>query len=122
MKSGQFLRMVQEGIKRPVHGPMTMLGDNKPMYDMVTKEGTSSRSRHFERATIFIKYAVLKLMAVCHLVGTKFMSADIFTKATDEWTFKTMRAILRNEPRPEGFGLRALAWMATALRTSRRSR
>jgi hypothetical protein len=31
------------------------------------------------------------------LVTTKFMVADIFTKATDEVTFKKMRSVLRNE-------------------------
>ena len=85
-----------------------MLGDSSAMHDLVTKEGSSSRSRHFERATVLIKYAVLKLMVVCYLIGTKFMSADVFTKATDEWTFKTMRAVLRNEPRGDAFGLKAL--------------
>ena len=48
------------------------------------------------------------------------MSADVFTKATDEWTFKTMRAVLRNEPRGDAFGLKALGWMATATRLWRR--
>ena len=57
---------------------------------------------------------------VVYLVGTKFMSADVFTKATDEWTFKTMRAVLRNEPRADAYGLRAFGWMATAYRASKR--
>ena len=112
--------MALTGIKRPVHGPHPVLGDSSAMHDLVTKEGSSSRSRHFERATVLIKYAVLKLMAVCYLVGTKFMSADVFTKATDEWTFKTMRAVLRNEPRTDAYGLRAFGWMATACRVFRR--
>ena len=120
VKDAQFLGMALSGIKRPAMGPHPVLGDSSAMHDLVTKEGSSSRSRHFERATVLIKYAVLKLMAVCYLVGTKFMSADVFTKATDEWTFKTMRAVLRNEPRSDAFGLRALAWMATAGRVSRR--
>ena len=68
------------------------------MNEFVVKEGTSSKSRHFERATIFIKYAVQKLLVVCKLVGTACMIADIFTKATDEKTFKKMRAELRNLP------------------------
>ena len=108
-----------EGIKRPLAGPIEMLGDNKAMNDLVVKEGSSSRSRHFERATVFVKWAVIRLMAVCRLVGTKFCSADLFTKATDEETFKTLRAILRNEPRADSFGMRALAWMITAARTMR---
>ena len=50
------------------------------------------------------------------------MSADVFTKATDEWTFKTMRAILRNEPQADSYGLKALSWMAVATRTLLRGR
>ena len=45
-----------------------------------------------------VKYAVQKLIVVCKLVGTAFMISDIFTKATDEKTFKKMRAHLRNIP------------------------
>ena len=66
------------------------------MHELVVKEGSSSKSRHFERTTIFVKYMVQRLIMVCYLIGTKFMSADVFTKATDEWTFKTMRAVLRD--------------------------
>ena len=38
------------------------------------------------------------MLVVCELVGTAFMIADILTKATDEKTFKKMRAELRNLP------------------------
>jgi len=110
------IRMVAEGIDRPVIGPTIVIGDNSAMHDLVTKEGASSRSRHFERATIFIKYAVMRLIVVCLLVGTKFMSADVFTKATDEATFKTLRGILRNQAQ-DGLARRALAWVNSVMRT-----
>ena len=107
--------MVLEGIGRPVFGPSSLLGDNSAMNDLVSKEGTSSRSRHFERATIFVKYAVMRLVVICLLVGTKFMSADVFTKATDEATFKTMRAILRNQSE-DGIALRCVSWISSVMR------
>ena len=92
-----FLRMVLDGIGRPVEGPTAILGDNSAMVELVSKEGASIavpyRTRHFERATVLIKYAVLQLIVAVYLIGTKFMCADIFTKATDELTFKTMRAL-----------------------------
>ena len=87
-----------EEVTTPAVGPTTTLGDNKAMNEFVVKEGTSSKSRHFERSTIFVKYAVQKLMVVCKLVGTAFMIADTFTKARKENTFKKMRAELRNLP------------------------
>ena len=39
------------------------------------------------------------------------MVADIFTKAVDERTFETMRAVLRNQPIP--LGTRALRIVST---------
>ena len=115
VKSGMFVRMVLEGIDRPVIGPTLLLGDNSAMNDLVSKEGGSSRSRHFERTTIFIKYAVMRLVVVCMLIGTKFMSADLFTKTTDEATFKTLRAILRNQAE-DNVALRAFTWIASTMR------
>ena len=120
VKAVMFLRMVVEGIDRPVTGPTIIIGDNSAMHELVTKEGASSRSRHFERATIFIKYAVMRLIVVCLLVGTKFMSADVFTKATDAATFKTLRGILRNQAQDNGLALRALAWVNSVMRTQPR--
>jgi hypothetical protein len=117
-KSTTFVRMVFEGVHRPVVGPTALLGDNKASFEMSTKEGASSRSRHFERATILVKYAVMRLIVVCRLISTRFMIADIFTKAVDEGTFKRMRAELRNEPREahdEGKLARIGRWLMNAV-------
>ena len=100
VKSTTYTRMALSGIKRPVMGPTTMLGDNKASVELVNKEGASSKSRHFERATILVKYAVMRMIVVCKLIGTKFMAADIFTKATDLETFEKMRGIMRNTAEP----------------------
>ena len=117
-KATVFLRMVLDGIARPVEGPTAILGDNSAMVELVTKEGASSRTRHFERATVLIKYAVLQLIVAVYLIGTKFMCADIFTKATDELTFKTMRTLIRNSKEPaETYALRAARWINNAMRT-----
>jgi len=75
----------------------------------------SSRTRHFECATVLIKYAVLQLIVAVYLIGTKFMCADIFTKATNELTLKTMRALIRNSKEPaETYALRAARWINNA--------
>ena len=100
-KSSTYFRMVLSGIKRAVTGPTAQLTDNSASFDLVSKEGTSSKSRHFERAIILVKYAIMRLLVSCYLVSTKFMVADIFTKATDETTFQTMRGILRNTKSPQ---------------------
>ena len=56
----------------------------------------TSRTRYFERATIFVKYAFAKMMVNVFHVLTTCMVADIFTKATDEATFFRMRDELFN--------------------------
>ena len=42
----------------------------------------------------------MRLMVACHLIGTKFMIADVFTKATDDATIKTMTGIMCNSDEP----------------------
>ena len=77
-------------------GPSFLLGDNAPMMDLVTKEGTSQRTRYVERATLLVTFAVMKLIIMTKLVGTKMMIADILTKAADRETFDKMRNNIRN--------------------------
>ena len=48
-------------------------------------------------------------------VRTKFCLADIFTKATDEATLKTLGSVMRNDMR-DGFGLRAMRIAQSVLR------
>ena len=114
-KSDVYIRTVLEGIGRAVKGPTVVIGDSSAMNDLVNKDGTSSRSRHFERATIFIKYAIQRLIVTCLLVGTRFMVADVFTKATDEATFKRMRAVLRNDG-SDTYGMRVREAMSAVMR------
>ena len=93
-----FVRRACEGIKRTVKGPTMLLGDNSAMHDIIKKDGTTSRSRYFERTTMLVKYAVLRLMIAVHLISTNDMMADIFTKAVDKDTFLRFRMWMYNEP------------------------
>ena len=116
-KSAYYLRAVSMETRRPVMGPTMLLGDNKASTELAVKEGSSSKSRHFELATIFVKYAIQRLAVVVRLISTKMMIADIFTKAVDMMTFDLMRSKLRNIPL-EGAGERARrvgAWVLNAL-------
>ena len=62
----------------------------------VTKEGMSQRTRYFERATVLVRYAVLKLIVTVQWVATTAMMADFFTKASDEETYIRCRAVIMN--------------------------
>ena len=79
-------------------GATYALGDNDASVKIIQKGGSSQRTRWFERATILVKFAVLKYIIKPMLVGTKFMIADIFTKPVDEETFVYCKQEIRNMP------------------------
>ena len=90
------VRLILAGLRREVKGPTALLGDNSAMMDIVKKDGTTERSRYFERTTMFVKYAALRLLVETKLVPTDAMIADIFTKCVDKETFLRMRRELLN--------------------------
>ena len=91
-----FVRAVYDGANRPVSGPSTILVDCAAMHHLVVKEGSSQRPRYYERATILIKYAIMRLIVRCELITTDVMAADIFTKATEKETFLRMKNWMMN--------------------------
>lgn len=91
-----FIRKILEHLGRGVRTPTPALGDSKATYDLVRKAGTTARTRYFERATLFIKRAYILLVIEPILIGTAYMVADVFTKATERTTFTTMRDIMMN--------------------------
>ena len=95
-KDSMFTKAVLRGIKRPALGPMPMTGDNKAMHELIDKDGASHRTRYFERATMFVKWAVLKLLVKLYLVRSEDCVADIFTKAVDKTVFMKLRSVLFN--------------------------
>jgi hypothetical protein len=100
-----------------------LLGDNSAMIDLINKDGTTSRSRYFERATMLIKYAVIRLLVTVKLISTNDMMADIFTKAVDKDTFLKFRMWLMNEPIKDRSRLgRAVQALAEALCKARDKR
>ena len=90
------VRNVLHCARRPVVGATYLLGDNKAMMDIVKKEGATQRTRYYERCTMFVKFAVLRMLIVTKLVPTKELIADVFTKAVDKDTFLLMRRHLLN--------------------------
>jgi hypothetical protein len=90
------VRLILAGLRREVKGPTALLGDNSAMMDIVKKDGTTERSRYFERTTMFVKYAAIRLLIETKLVPTDTMIADIFTKCVDNETFLRMRHELLN--------------------------
>ena len=51
------------GLRRgSLYGPTPMLGDNDALFKTVKHEGHSARVRHYERATLLFKRAILLLI------------------------------------------------------------
>jgi hypothetical protein len=99
-----YVKALGKAAKRPAMGPGVLLIDNAATRDHVLKEGPSHRTRHFERATMLVKWAVLKLVLKLYLVETASMIADIFTKAVDKDTFLKMRNNMLNLSADETVG------------------
>ena len=69
-KSAIFTKQVLCGAMRPAPGPVPLLGDNSAMHQLIQKDGASYRTRCYERATVFVKHAVLKLFVEPFLIST----------------------------------------------------
>ena len=95
-KATLFIRELLKGNARKVYGPTTMLGDNEALYKTVHHEGHSARVRHYERATLLFKRAVLLLLLKPYRVGDANMVADILTKAAEKAKFVKMRNFMMN--------------------------
>ncbi len=78
------VRSVLSDMRCPVAGPTPLLGDSPAARDIVIKDGATLRTRHFERSTMIFKQLYALRFIELHLAGTKFMVADLFTKAIVE--------------------------------------
>ena len=61
-KATCFVRQLLINNDLKLYGPTPMLGDNDALYKTVRHEGHSARVRHYERATLLFKRAVLLLI------------------------------------------------------------
>ena len=72
--------------------------DSKATYDALDKPGATQRTRYFDRATAFIRKAILELVVEMHLVTTDLMMADFGTKALEKTGFRACRKYVMNLP------------------------
>ena len=95
-KATCFIRqlLVNNGIK--LYGPTAMLGDNDALFKTVKHDGHSARVRHYERATLLFKRAVLLLIVSAFKISDQDMAADIFTKPVEKAKFVRMRDYIMN--------------------------
>ena len=96
-KATAGIRMKLEDMGYRVSGPTAVLTDNSAAYGIITKPGQTSRTSHFERATMLAKRLYQLFVITPYLVVTALMVADIFTKALGEEEYLKFRAVLMNE-------------------------
>ena len=89
-------RSVIADMGRPFAAPTPLLGDSQAARDIIVRTGAMARTRHFERSVMLIKRLYLLRVVDPFLVGTKFMAADIFTKALERTSFFQFRNYLLN--------------------------
>ena len=82
--------------KEDLRAHTAMLGDNDALWKTVHHEGHSARVRHYERATLLFKRAVLLLILSPFKISDSDMVADIFTKAVEKAKFVRMRDFVMN--------------------------
>ena len=95
-KETTVVRSVVADMGRPVAAPTPLLGDSQAARDIIVRPGATARTRHFERSVMLIKRLYLLRVVDPFLVGTKFMVADIFTKALEPTAFFLFRDYLLN--------------------------
>ena len=96
VKAGSFVRELVIRNGRKIVGPTAVIGDNAAMHALIQHDGTTQRTRYYERATMLIKRAVLLLLFCPYLIKTSEMSADIFTKALEKGAFIKFRNVIMN--------------------------
>ena len=74
-----------------------MLGDCRATRDIITKPGSSQRTRYFERTTMFVKRLFMIGVISPFLIRTDDMIADLFTKAVPREKFAKFRACMLNQ-------------------------
>ena len=85
------VRSVVADMGRPVAAPTLLLGDSQAARDIIGRTGATARTRHFECLVMLIKRLYLLRVVDPFLVCTKFMPADIFTKALEPTAFFQFR-------------------------------
>ena len=90
------VRMILEDMRAGVHGPTVLLGDCKAVKDIITKPGSTQRTRHFERTTLLVKRLFMLRVVQPVLIRTDDMIGDIFTKALPREKFAKCRSFMLN--------------------------
>ena len=91
------MRMILRDMRAGVHGATVLIGDCKAVKDIVTKLGSTQRTRRFERTTLIVKRLFMLRVVQPVLIRTDDMIGDIFTKALPREKFDKCRGFMLNQ-------------------------
>jgi hypothetical protein len=99
------VRMILGDLRSPVSEATPLLGDCKATKDIITKPGSTQRTKYFERATLLVKRLFMLHVVAPILIRTDDMMADALTKAVHRDKFFRCRHYMLNlECREGAFG------------------
>ena len=96
------VRMILGDMRAEVHGPTPLLGDCRATRDIITKPGSSQRTRYFERTTMFVKRLFMIGVISPLLIRTDDMIVDALTKPVDRSRLGKFRNRMLNQDHGPG--------------------
>ena len=90
------VRMILDDIRMGVHGPTPLFGDCQAARDIITKPGSTQRTRYFERSTMLVKQMYMMHIVSPIIISTDDQVADIFTKSLHRDKFGKHREYMLN--------------------------
>ena len=96
------VRMVLADLRCEVRSATPLIGDCQATRDIITKAGSTQRTKYFERATLLVKRLFMLHVVTPILVRTDDMIADIFTKAIPRDKLVRCRQYMLNHTDSEG--------------------
>ena len=85
-------------LQKKMKMPATVYCDNDSAVSTVKNLGSTARTRHFERWTLYGREQFIKLLSVPRWISTFHQVGDIFTKPLPQDSFSRFRSVLLNLP------------------------
>ena len=93
-KNMSYVRRILADMGVKLSGPVPVVIDNSGTFGDVRRTAPSQRTKHFDRWVQYARGEALALRISVHLVSTKTMLADVFTKALVKNVFVPLRDAL----------------------------
>lgn len=90
-KESVWLQRILEDLNWKGPKPTTIYEDNQSVLKLITNENLSSRTKHIDTKTHFVKDYIDKGLIICEYCPTEHMLADLLTKGLAKTRFMILR-------------------------------